>query len=309
MKNGLGLQFRGLAQEIVPILPPDMIFLGGNLEDARANTTRTYVVVDEAQTSRIISWGRQHRNGKSILRVVRIYDIYDRSDLDGLKTVEVFPPHNEDYSSVVNAKKALDAVWTCEYCDRVATTQVVDLHVKIQKKLDLQSTTNGEWIVSVRAQEALQEFGFTYRPLKNSSQFAQLLIAETAVLRTAIPPIHLAGDVCPGCGLRSMGRNDYVEGNLLDWSYPNITICREFPVTIGLSAQNITFAQSDVRRHVADISPTPTHKVGEKVNYANFAPIKYFTMPLFFASAKFMKHVLDSGITGLAFRPVHFADL
>ena len=310
MKNGLQIQFRGLAQDIVPILPSDLSFLGQDLEDyAPANNTNTFVIADQAQTSRIISWGRHHRNSTSILRAVRFYDIYDSSDLDNLKIVEIFPPYNVDYSKIVNDKAALEVVWACEYCDRVVATQVGDMQVKIQKNLDIQRTSNGEWIISTHAQEALQEFGLDYRPLQGNSRFVQLLVAETAVLGTGIHPLHLAGDVCPGCGLQSLGRSDFVEGNLIDSTYPDISINREFPVTIGLEAQNITFARSDVRRKIASIASAPTHQVGAKINYAHLHPLYYATIPLFFVSVKFMQHVLDTGITGLAFRPVRLAPL
>ncbi len=313
MKIHLVLLFRGLARDLLPLLPPEFMFLGNDLKDYEvfnetyrsSNSTSTAVVVDAAFADEIIAWGRQKHKGRSLLKGARLNEVYEAFDLEGQEVVEVFAPYGQDNRDIRDAREALDITWTCRYCNRAAATQIADLSVAVNKKLDLQLTANSEWIISNRVQQVMRNLGVSFRPLKNTQAFAQALVSETCFLRTEVPPFQVLDDACPGCGHRSLGRSDWVEGEQANSDYPDIYISKDTPVTIShCEPGRITLARSDQCTHRAMFYSHPIHDVGGKIDYRQIASAYYFAYPVLFAGAEVVHRLLDIGATGFRFRPV-----
>ena len=313
MKIYLVLQFRGLARDLLPLLPPKFMFLSDNLEDYETtneiyrsdNSTSTAVLVEAALADEIIAWGRQKREGRSLLRSARLNDIYEALDLEGQEVVEVFAPYGQNDRSIRNAKEALEVTWMCRCCDRVTAAQIGELSVTVNKKLDLQLTDNSEWIVSDRVQRAMRDLGVSFRPLKNTQAFAQALVSGTCFLRPDVAPCEVLDDICPGCGRRSLGRSDWVEGEQANSDYPDIYLTKDIPVTVShCEPESITLARSNECIQIAMRNDGPIHDVGAMIDYRQIAPVYYFARPVLFAGAELVLRLLEMGATGFRFRPV-----
>lgn len=304
LKVDLLVRFWGLAQDIVPVLPGEFALPEHNLVDyptweEAENTTSARVTVEPHLAQQIIDWGRQQRSGRPMLHSVRCNDVYDLSDIDGLDVVEVYSLY---LATITNFRRALEVVWTCQYCTRTSARQTGDLQVVLEKqgearRSDVQQAENGEWLVTSQVQDVLRDFGLEFRPLKRSTRFAQVVVTQTCAVRSDVHPYQVQDIICPGCGKQAVYRTDVAQ---LD-PFP---IYREYPVTIDhCDTQALNLARSNVNPSPIHIAAHPENKIGKPIGSANMSPFYYIGSPVYFASADIVRHLLELGVTGLGFRP------
>jgi len=269
---------------------------------------RASVLLDRELGEALVAWGRQIRNDATIIAGVNIHPIYESQDIEGSELVEICLPYYLDASRVLNPKAALKVVWACNYCDRVQAQQTANLSVERTDNFAAHLTYNNEWIVPSSYTQLLKQFGLQTRPLENTKDSVQVLIDQSVSIDESYPPIIPYGNPCPGCGLRSLRRNRGVEGNPLDPTFPGMVIYTDTPVTIkALDVSELVFARSVERLHNPRISNVPLHNAGDLIDYHHISLHYYDASPIFVAKTALVHKLLESGATGLAFRPLNIA--
>jgi len=319
LKFSVQMRFRGQAAEIAAILPNEFKFLESALTEAEAadeasvmlaaySDCRASAIVEREVGEALVTWGRQTRNGATILAGIDIVHVYEPKDLGSSEVVEFCLPHYLDKSRVLNVPAALRVGWACDYCDRVNAEQTADLAVDVAHNYALNLTYNNEWIAPTPFAPFFEHYGLTTRPVANFEDRVQLVIDRTFSLQTAQSPLMSYGTACPGCRRTSLKRQRGIEGHPLDPGYPGIVMYTDSLVTIKpLDAAAITLARSVERLHNPRVGSKPLHKTGEPINYAHISLHYYDAEPIFLAKTELVQQLLDSGANGFAFRPVNIA--
>jgi hypothetical protein len=133
MRTTALIQMRGASAELIPLLPESLAFLIPVLRD---NTSwseplaKAKVEVGPSQLAEIVRFGRRRFAGRTILRIDRLYERYDRADLGDSPMAELnngyslFPAPDAEPPEVENMTTAFRGWWECGWCDRVRLEQV-----------------------------------------------------------------------------------------------------------------------------------------------------------------------------------------
>lgn len=309
MRSLANISFRLSSQQVNSLLPRELDAISLAIEDRGNQTSFCTIKADQIFFDLVVEWGRQEMNGASLIRIASFDKSYERSDLDGYDTVEVYAGEGrpDESSEVQNYYDALTAYWQCEHCRRVTWKQHDNLEVEPIFDLDFQVIDDTyDWIVSNRAQSLMWQCGGAFRPLKNSNDYTHFLVGDTCSVRTDVPPVQLY-EPCPVCHrYQGVNRNNIIEGDLVPLDgYMGITVRQELPLTIQWPAHNGSMlAKSAVEfgGYFRYPSEDP-HILGSPIELQETTLTRM--RPFYFADASLVRDLLDAGVTGLAFRPVN----
>jgi len=309
----MALGFRGLKSQVTPLLPLDLEFIASALEESDYSRRPTFgnVTVTPEVADRIVDWGSQKHRGKSIMRVARLYEVYERGDLTGQPLVEIYRPvGGPERRAVANFKKAYRATWDCEYCHCVKWEQVAPLHVRVGGKQEVIRTRTEDWIISSRLRELFERFAIPTRPLENTESFVQIVLGPACTVLSD-PTSMWEGDPCPGCGRRVYSRKDWIRGALLEPAYPEITVYRHEPILTvpAETGATVAFSKGSVRFNGnGGWADRPVHTVGSP---AKVIELHFETQaggsPCFFTRTELVRALLELKVTDFAYRPVRTA--
>jgi hypothetical protein len=93
MRTRAFIQMRGTSAELIRRLPESLAFLAPVLKDSTGWSeplAKAEVEVTPSQMEEIVRFGRQRIQGKTILRVARLYERYDRTELGDSPMAELY---------------------------------------------------------------------------------------------------------------------------------------------------------------------------------------------------------------------------
>ncbi len=310
MRTELFIAFRQPKQDMIPLLPPDLLPLIPAIYDEENRfgkmVARCLTNVDEAAMSRIIEWGRQKKNGQSLIDMVVIHEWYDIADLARFPLVEIFLSKDVDELSKTIRRDDVWAyvkTWECTYCRRSDLKQLHDLEVAVFPDLDFQMATVYEWLVTSRVEPVLTRHGVKSRPLKNNRDVSQMVIENSYRVVKEVWPIE-ARNLCPVCGLFStLFRKDLLEG---DYDVNDeIAIVKDSPLTIHLDEGKVhPLAKCDLE--FGRFEHIPEAKPGQEPDFSDIgtaSPEQYY-----FMASDLVRDLLEMTVVGINFRPVNIID-
>jgi hypothetical protein len=213
------------------LIPPELAFLASAFQPTW-RAARAEVEVTQEQAARIVAWGEQRREGKTILEAIRWIERFEPADLPSLQVAELRPPEGE-MPQVANAPQAYLGRWLCTHCDRTVLEQRGPLAVEwTDAPRDLEQTASGELLVRKQYREPFTRAGLEVRALVGTDAVLQVVVPATADLRTDTFPLSRVYP-CPGCGRATIERSETVQGSLEASQEGELYVAREFPLVLG----------------------------------------------------------------------------
>jgi hypothetical protein len=285
------------------LLSPDLAFVGPAFEPTRS-AARAEVEVTAEQAERIVSWGAQRRDGKTVLEAIRWIERWEPADLPSMQVAELRPPEGE-MPEVVNAPEAYVGRWLCTHCDRTVLEQRGPLAVKwTDPPRDLEQTATGELLVRREYRDVVSGAGLEVRALVGTDEVLQVLVPETADLRTEAFPLSRVHP-CRGCGRPSIERSETVQSSLEAARDGELYVAREFPLVLGpgrLGGARMAAAPEPLGWNGL-VTDEARHVVGEPFDLATEAAWTSQGSVLVFAEAKLLSALAGAGARSFFFRP------
>jgi hypothetical protein len=285
------------------MLPADLASVGPAFEPTR-RAARAEVEVTAEQAERIVSWGARRREGKTILEAIRWIERWEPTDLASVQAAELRLPEGE-MPRVVNVPQAYLGRWVCTHCDRTVLEQRGPLAVEwTDEPRDLEQTASGELLVRGEYREVISGAGLEVRALVGTDDVFQIIVPETADLRTDAFPLSRVHP-CPGCGRASIERSETVQGSLEASRGGEIYVARDFPLVLGpgrLGGARMAAAPEPLGWNGL-VTEEVRHVVGEAFDLATERAWTSQGNVVVFAEAMLLSTLASAGARSFFFRP------
>ena len=305
MRTRAFIQFRGTLAEIVGRLPESLAFLAPVLQDTGYGNLSATAEVEPSQLEEILRFGRERIEGKTILRVARLYELHDRTELGDSPMAELYNDTGWDHPAVENMVVAFRGWWECGRCDRVRLEQVGPLKVRPAPRLDVQVTDSQHMLLARRLAPVAEHFGAEVRGLSGASEFVQVVTPDVVTLRPEFPLFRVY-ERCPGCGREGYDRSDEVEGSV----YPDpandtgVVVAKTWPLSAEVTDRPASWSRDRINWRGCEASEG-RHQVGEEFDLERIHSWES-GMHAVFVGLTLMDALLARGATGLSLRPVLF---
>jgi hypothetical protein len=337
MRTTALIQLRGTMAEIMARLPESLKFLAPPLaetksgkavfaysEALRAEPPALRAVgpdrvvgrlkLEPSELAELVRWGRQRVAGKTLLRVARLDEHYDRVELDGSKMAELYGDYElykhtdtkGEPPKVVNMRSALRGRWDCGWCGRVRLEQVGPLKVRpASGGIDVQVTDTWHLLMARRLAPVAEHAGAEVRGLAGRSDFVQVVTPAVVTVRPVFPLFQVEAP-CPGCGRVGYDRSDQVEGCLsFGADDDGLTVAKEWPLTLEVTDAPAATCRERIgcRWYYREGS----HQVGAEFNLMRESTWTSGSYAVFLG-LPFVDALLAQGASKLSLRPVNGID-
>jgi hypothetical protein len=313
MRTTALIQMRGTSAELIPRLPASLAFLIPVLRDSTSwcePLAKANVEVGPSELAELVRFGRQRLAGRTILRIARLYERYDRADLGDSPMAELnndyslFPTSDAEPPEVENMTTAFRGWWECGWCDRVLLEQVGPLKVRPSTQPDIQLTDERQLLLARRLVPVAERAGAEVRGLAGRSDFVQVVTPDVVALRPVFPLVRIY-EPCPGCGRASYDRIDHVEGSLFIDGEDGLTVAKEWP----LSAEVTDLPASRTREPIGWRGgpwpfPEGRHEAGTGIDLQHDARWRSGRRAVILRLS-LVDALLSRGATGLSLGPLH----
>ena len=316
MRTNTLIQMRGTLAEIIPRLPESLAFLIPALrDDTHGNKplAKAMVELGPSELADLVCFGRQRLADRTILRIARLYERYDRADLGDSPMAELYldPELYRDMEGeppeVENATSAFRGRWDCSRCDRVRLEQVGPLKVRPVPGLDVQLTDLRQLLLARHLAAVAEQAGAEVRGLSGPGDFVQVVTPDVVALRPEFPLVRVS-EPCPACGRAVYNRDDFVEGRLsIDGGEDSLVVAKEWPLSAEVTEVPAS-RNRDVLGYPGYVGSEGRHAVGavfdlERNRWVGWAAGWCYVV---FLHLSLVDALLSHGATGLSLRPVHW---
>ena len=232
MRTRVFIQMRGTSAELIRRLPESLAFLARVLKDMRWSEplAKAEAEVTPSELEEILRFGRQRIKGRTILRVVHLYERHDRTELGDSPMAELYHDTGWEPPAVENMRVAFRGWWDCGVCTRVRLEQVRPLKVRPAPQFDVQVTDETQMLLASRLAPVAEHAGAEVRGLSGRSDFVQVITPDVVTLRPVFPLFQVE-ERCPGCGRVGYDRSDKVEGSLFPMDDDGLIVAKEWPLS------------------------------------------------------------------------------
>jgi hypothetical protein len=304
MRTRAFIQMRGTSAKLIRRLPESLAFLAPVLKDYTAWSkplAKAEVEVTPSQLEEIVRFGRQRIEGRTILRVARLYECYGRSELGDSPMAELYHDTGWEPPSVENIMVAFRGWWDCGWCTRVRLEQVRPLKVRPAPQFDVQVTDWMQMLLARRLAPVAEHAGAEVRGLSGRTDFVQVVTPDVVTLRPVFPLFEVM-ERCPGCGRVGYDRSDKVEGDLLSDEDDELAVAKEWPLSAEVTDAPAARSRDPIDWRGAIIEGH--HRIGAELDLERERSWASGRRPIFLR-LPLVDALLSERATGMALRPVH----
>jgi hypothetical protein len=304
MRTTARIQMRGTSAKLIRRLPESLAFLAPVLRDSRLSEplARAEVEVTPSQLEEIVRFGRQRIKGRTILRIARLDERYDRTELGDSPMAELYHDTGWEPPTVENMMVAYRGWWDCGLCTRLRMEQVRPLKVRPAPQFDVQVTEQMHMLLARRLAPVAEHAGVEVRGLSGTSDFVQVVTPDVVTLRPVFPLCEV-GERCPGCGTVGYGRSDEVEGGLDLDRDDDLTVAKEWPLSAEVTDAPAARARDPIGWRGAFIEGH--HQIGAELDLEREHYSESWQQRPIFLRLSLVDALLSQGSTGMSLRPVH----
>ncbi len=304
MRTRAFIQMRGTSTELIRRLPESLAFLARVLKDSTGwiePLAKAEVEVTPSQLEEIVRFGRQRIEGRTILRVARLYERCDRTELGDSPMAELYHDTGWEPPAVENMMVAFRGWWDCGWCTRVRLEQVRPLKVRPAPQVDVQVTDYTQMLLARRLAPVAEHVGAEVRGLSGRSDFVQVVTPDVVTLRPVFPLFEVE-ERCPGCGRVGYDRSDNVECDLLSDGDDGLFVAKEWPLSAEVTDAPAASSRDLINWRGAIIEGH--HQIGAELDLERERSWGSGHRPIFLR-LPLVDALLAQGATGMSLRPVH----
>jgi len=305
MRTRAFIQMRGTSAELIRLLPESLAFLAPVLKDSTGWSeplAKAEVELTPSQLDEIVRFGRQRIKGRTMLRVARLYERYDRTELGDSPMAELYDDTGWEPPAAENMLVAFRGWWDCGWCTRVRLEQVRPLKVRPAPQLDVQVTDYTQMLLARRLAPVAEHAGAEVRGLSGRSDFVQVVTPDVVTLRPVFPLFEVP-ERCPGCGRVGYDRSDKVEGDLgSDAGDNELIVAKQWRLSAEVTDAPAARARDPINWRGAVIEGH--HQIGAELDLERERSWDSGRRPIFLR-LPLVDALLSQGATGMSLRPVH----